>query len=92
MPVSMAQWSIILTMSSGSPVGNISQPELKSRFVKKMALLIPPISQKILDNVSMNIEFIYNTPVVEKLRRISIKKWYQIFWYKSLNGIYEKQR
>ena len=43
-------------------------------------LLMPlPVSQKFLEDVSMNVEFIYNTPVVEKLREISEKKWYQLF-------------
>lgn len=45
----------------------------------EIALMIPPISQKILEDVSMNVEFIYNTPIVEKLRKIAEKKWYQIF-------------
>lgn len=45
----------------------------------EIALMIPLISQKILEDVSMNVEFIYNTPVVERLRKISEKKWYQIF-------------
>jgi len=45
----------------------------------EISLLPLPISQKILEDVSMNVEFIYNTPVVEKLREISEKKWYQLF-------------
>lgn len=40
---------------------------------------IPSLSQAILKEVSMSVEFIYNTPVVEKLRRISEKKWYELF-------------
>jgi len=39
---------------------------------------ISPLSQQILKEVSMSVEFIYNTPVVETLRKISEKKWYQI--------------
>jgi len=35
-------------------------------------------TQKILKDVSNNIEFIYNTPVVEKLRNISEKRWYHL--------------
>ncbi len=36
-------------------------------------------TQTILREVSTNVEFIYNTPTVEKLRKISEKRWYQIF-------------
>jgi len=36
-------------------------------------------TQKILEETSMRVEFIFNTPVVEKLRRISERKWHQIF-------------
>lgn len=35
-------------------------------------------TQGILKDVSDNIEFIYNTPVVEKLRKISEKRWYHL--------------
>jgi len=35
-------------------------------------------TQIILKKVSMNIEFIYNTPTVEKLRKISEKNWYHL--------------
>ena len=35
------------------------------------------VSQDLLYDVSMKLEFIYNTTVVEKLRKISEKKWYQ---------------
>ena len=34
--------------------------------------------QNNLKDASMSIEFMYNTPVVEKLRKISEKKWYQL--------------
>lgn len=35
-------------------------------------------TQNILRDLSSNIEFIYNTPVVEKLRQIAEKKWYSL--------------
>lgn len=34
---------------------------------------------KILKEVSKKIEFIYNTPAIDRLRSISERKWYQIF-------------
>lgn len=38
-----------------------------------------PVSQKILKDISLGVEFIYNTPAIDKLRAISEKKWYQLF-------------
>lgn len=42
------------------------------------AIEMPLITQALLKDVSMSVEFIYNTPVVERLRKISEKRWYQI--------------
>jgi len=53
------------------------QPPRQSRPPHPIEIL--PVSQDILKDVSMNVEFVYNTPVVEKLREISEKKWYQLF-------------
>lgn len=44
-------------------------------FVSK----IWPVSQKILKDISIEVEFIYNTPAIDKLRHISERKWYQLF-------------
>jgi len=71
------QGSVTPAMLPKSPTGNILQSEHKIDIIK--ALMMPPVSQSILDDVSMSVEFIYNTPVVEKLRKISEKKWYQLF-------------
>lgn len=38
-----------------------------------------PLSKKILEDVSRNVEFIYNTPAIDKLRKISEKKWYLLY-------------
>jgi len=35
-------------------------------------------SKQILNEVSQKIEFIYNTPAIDKLRTISIKQWYHL--------------
>ena len=37
------------------------------------------VAIQLLNDISSQVEFIYNTPVVEKLRNISEKKWYQVF-------------
>ncbi len=36
-------------------------------------------ASRILKDVSGKIEFIYNTPIVDKLRKIAEKKWYHLF-------------
>jgi hypothetical protein len=61
------------------------QPSVTGQIQKPVAnesiSLFDPMqdTQSILLEVSMGVEFIYNTPSVEKLRRISEKKWYQLF-------------
>jgi len=37
------------------------------------------ITIHLLTEISSSIEFLYNTPAVEKLRKISEKRWYQLF-------------
>ena len=37
------------------------------------------LANRILKDVTSKIELIYNTPAVEKLIKISEKKWYQLF-------------
>ena len=54
-----------------SPQPQVSQIEISLNF--------PQVSQEILNDVSTSVEFIYNTPVVEKLRSISERKWYQLY-------------
>lgn len=55
------------------------QPQQSLQPVEIEIMGLMPLSQKILSDVSQSVEFIYNTPVVEKLREISEKKWYQLF-------------
>jgi len=38
--------------------------------------MVSPISNDILRETSLSVEFLYNTPAAEKLRNISNKKWY----------------
>lgn len=62
------------------PTGNSRGPI--QPHPREISLLPLPVSQKILGDVSMNIEFIYNTSVVERLRKVSEKKWYHFFYSK----------
>jgi len=71
------QQSIIPATPGVQPVENFQN--LAPPQPAEVSLLPLPVSQKILEDVSMNVEFIYNTPVVEKLREIANKKWYQLF-------------
>jgi hypothetical protein len=67
-------------VSANQAVPPIGGPQLPSPTAMPNIKIIqmPPVSQQILDDVSMDVEFIYNTPIVEKLRKISERKWYQI--------------
>lgn len=40
--------------------------------------MVSPISNNILIETSLSVEFLYNTPAAEKLRSISKRKWYQL--------------
>jgi len=76
-PTSSFQQSITPATPGVQPVENFQI--LAPPQPVEVSLLPLPISQKILEDVSMNVEFIYNTPVVEKLREIANRKWYQLF-------------
>jgi len=71
--------SLISSVSEGQK-GEVYLPQKEIPKIpqEKIEIIIPPMAQKILDDVSMSVEFIYNTPVVEKLRKIAKKKWYHI--------------
>lgn len=56
-----------------------SIPNQESEF--SLPLVPPPSSlnaENMLIEVSNKVDFIYNTPVVDKLRELSQKKWYQV--------------
>lgn len=59
-----------------TPEQNISQ-QGQVRHIE-ISLFPQGVAQLLLDQVSMNVEFIYNTPLVDRLRSISERKWYQI--------------
>ena len=41
-------------------------------------IIFPADSQNILDETSLSIELVYNTPTISKLKDLSEKRWYQI--------------
>lgn len=65
---------------------NVSQPPTTGGFEAPQPLLqeieislaVSPMSQKILEDASKSVEFIYNTPVVDRLKNISEREWYQL--------------
>ncbi len=83
-PIFMAPRSPVSADHSVTPtIPGAQQAQDFQNFIppqlSEVALMVPPVSQKIMEDVSMSVEFVYNTPVVEKLRKIADKKWYQIF-------------
>lgn len=77
----LPQWQPVVAMQNnndqqGAPVQNPPQ------FVQFQT---PPASQAeevtigLLQNTSFSIEYIYNSTVVEKLRKIAIKNWYELW-------------
>lgn len=62
------------------PPTNPEQP-LPQKFENQINVIIDPMqyTQKFLKDVSYRVEFIYNTPVVEKLKKIADKKWFHFF-------------
>lgn len=64
---------LIPEQSTHLPVSQ-NLPGIEQVIIKESLL-----AEKILKDVSSKVEFIYNTPAVDKLRQISEKKWYQLF-------------
>jgi hypothetical protein len=64
------------TPSSPSPAPTSSSPEPSAQVALAE---FDSQAKLLLDQVSKNIEFIYNTPAIDKLRKISEKRWYHIF-------------
>lgn len=54
-----------------------SEEEIE-KIVNQKKLVLQPLATEILKDVSKKIDFIYNTPAVDKLRKIAKKKWYQL--------------
>lgn len=63
-----------------SPVQNFQQyPQQPFQMVPPIQQIIfPADAQNILDETSLSVELIYNTPITSKLKTLAEKKWYQI--------------
>lgn len=57
----------------------IEKLKASGQFGKITIPMVSPMSDQILKETSLGVEFLYNTPAAEKLRNISKKKWYQLF-------------
>lgn len=67
---------------SQSTSTNISQqPTSQQDFSSApqlITIMFPPIAQDILEETSVSIELIYNTPTILKLKELAKRRWYQI--------------
>ncbi len=61
-------------MGSGQQSTNAPEPNQPPVMVVPTKL----VAEKILKDVTSQVEYIYNTPVVDRLRSISEKKWYHV--------------
>ena len=68
--ISNAKIKTLIPIPSSSVVPSVGQPQENTQFELG--------AQKILKEVSEKIEFIYNTPTIDKLRIVSQKRWYQL--------------
>ena len=61
--------------------GDTLPPELTQQQIAQLVQVPNPneqITVGILNDISRNIEYLYNTPAVDKLRKIAERKWYEI--------------
>jgi hypothetical protein len=73
------QQSDSITAQPFLPGGVVPQQVTQQQVIQmvQVADLRELITNQILAEVSSSVEFLYNTPAVEKLRKISERKWYQ---------------
>lgn len=57
---------------------SVTAQPLQQKIVQLVPSLGDVITVQMLTEISSSLEFLYNTPTVEKLRKISEKTWYQI--------------
>jgi len=64
------------------PIGSSPQQSTPQQTIQMTMTQIPTpgelMTMQILIEVSSSVEFLYNTPAVDKLRKISEHKWYQL--------------
>ena len=74
---------LIVCQNLNSPALSIPSDSVTAQPTGPVTLISPSPAEaatvQILTEVSNSIEFLYNTPTVEKLKKISEKKWYQVF-------------
>lgn len=79
-PIVPAAIAPTLAGQSGLPISaNANEITPPTPLIELRGLAFTPNAQAILDQVSQEVEFIYNTPAVTKIRVIAEKRWYQ-FW------------
>lgn len=68
-----------IVMGDSTQSISTQQPQMQSLKSSFSLINIESNASLILKEVTSEIEFIYNTPAVEKLRKISERRWYQLF-------------
>lgn len=66
-------------LQQGSQQLNPQDQPFQPQQLHPLEIPVESLANRILYDVTNKIEFIYNTPAVEKLIKISEKKWYQFF-------------
>jgi hypothetical protein len=69
-----------VTAQPSLPGGVVPQQVTQQQVIQMVQVpaLGELITIQLLAEVSSSVEFLYNTPAVEKLRKISERKWYQV--------------
>lgn len=66
-----------VTAQPALPVGGGPQQVTPQQVIVPAQTIGELVTAQLLAEVSMSVEFLYNTPAAEKLRKISERKWYQ---------------
>ena len=71
----------VRTLPTSQATGQDSPQELTQQQIAQFVSVPNPNEQitiNLLNEISNNIEYLYNTPAVDKLRKISERKWYRL--------------
>lgn len=78
MPQIVHQNNQVMQQTINEPTGGLPNNQPQNQL--KINIMVPALpAEQILKDVSQNIEFIYNTPTIDKLRCIAKKRWYTPF-------------
>jgi hypothetical protein len=70
----------VISIASNSEIESILKPPTPSISVGQTQIAsskLSPSAKEYIEKISESVEYIYNTPTINKLRAIAEKKWYQ---------------